>query len=238
MSNITKSHKRNCRGTRCSKINRTVVPAVKREIDRRKAAMIFRHVRKTVAVYGRHGQMDLSKAKRSMHDRVRHRNISIRDGFSRRISLRAGVPQTGPKFGTDWRTAKFYTGRLLSSVAAVAASWSIFPTAEHLVLVSTILFLSLGKRRERGRGSIIPLVKIDVEARRRRGRCMYTLVHSTVTGHFVAWSQIHYLGNNEKYTNKSLSWFNHLIWRFHYLDIYILNIKIKYMYIEEIMRDV
>lgn len=94
LSNIAKSRRRrNSRGTRCSKINRTVVPAVKREIDRRKAAMIFRHVRETVAVYGRHGQMDLSKAKTFDARPVPcHQNISIRDGFSRRISLRAGVP--------------------------------------------------------------------------------------------------------------------------------------------------
>lgn len=222
LSNIAKSRRRNSRGTRCSKINRTVVPAVKREIDRRKAAMIFRHVRETVTVYGRHGQMDLSKAKRSMDT-----NRSAIKTFRSETDLVGGYPfaRAFHKPGLNLApidTRLNFTGRLLSSIAVrcIVIDFLNSRTPGSCIDYSR----SLSGRRERERESIIPLVKIDVEAWRRRGRYMYALVRSTVTRHFVAWGQIHtsfalsihyYLTNTEKYTGETFSWFNHVIWRFY-----------------------
>jgi hypothetical protein len=50
-----------------------------------------------------------------------------------------GVPQAKPKFGADWRTAKFCRPASASPAPRRALRRDRFSEAEHLVLVSTIL---------------------------------------------------------------------------------------------------
>jgi len=82
-----------------------------------------------------------------------------------------------------------FTGRLLSSVRRSTPRRDRFSEAEHLVLVSTTLSLSLFLSPSSLSLSLPPervlfLVKIDGEAR--KAREMYAFVHRAVIGHSVA----------------------------------------------------